>query len=750
MARCSLCHDLVRRDEDDARLAFNFTPQELVRSAFYKHCDSCLVILEGLRQSEKPDWSWQRDIRRVYARCHDKSRSSFQDTLRLEIYFVDDRPKLDLEYYSLRPHRWKSIQPRTSISGHPLSTQAVDWVSGFLKQCKLKHVSCRQAARPLLPKRVLLLNSDNGENITARLFEPINQRSPYVSLSHCWGKRQNCITTRKNIAKRIAGVPWKQIPQTFREAMQLTIKLGVRYIWIDSLCIVQDDAEDWEVQSALMSEIYQNAVLTIAATSSSGDNEGSSKRIGNRAPDIEVALPEDVGTCRIGVRRPLDHFDVQTAGGLLDHFPLLTRGWAFQERLLSPRVLHICEFELVWECREASRCECGGVSQEKSPGGAYHHAVRAQEKEQHKIARLNNAVRMEAMRLARNDDVQRPSDDPETELPPPYEEAISRASTEDSITSAIVYGLKISDDDIFAFDVASNVPFHAAITPPVNEEDTQDCPELVFHFHRIVEQYSTLKWTKPSDRLVAFSGLCKRVQHLRNNYLAGLWSDSIGYDLIWRVETINLNTADNGARSPEYRGPTWSWVSVDSPISYWTDIINFRDESVAIYRAYYTAAGSHPDNIAMAVTVPGANPFGSVASAILTIEASSNIGVLRYTYDPHWLGGAGKHDPVRYKIEVSIARGDAIESHEIPFEADYSLGAEGESHVPADSEVVLLLIHPQVCLVLRPAQRVVAPVVVNGGPAWERIGHARIPEAFVNYYSIDWMSGSEVRKFHIV
>lgn len=105
MTRCSLCHDLVRKDEDDARLAFNFTPQELVRSAFYKRCDACLVILEGLRQSETQEWSWQRDIRRVYARCHNKSRGSFQDTLRLEIYFVDDRPKLELEYYSLQPHR---------------------------------------------------------------------------------------------------------------------------------------------------------------------------------------------------------------------------------------------------------------------------------------------------------------------------------------------------------------------------------------------------------------------------------------------------------------------------------------------------------------------------------------------------------------------------------------------------------------------------------------------------------------------
>lgn len=104
MVQCSLCNGLAKRNEDDVRLAFDFTPRQLVRSAFYEGCDSCLVILEGLRQSETPDWSLQRDIRRVYARCNSK-RGSIQDTLRLEIYYKDDRPKLELEYYSLQPHR---------------------------------------------------------------------------------------------------------------------------------------------------------------------------------------------------------------------------------------------------------------------------------------------------------------------------------------------------------------------------------------------------------------------------------------------------------------------------------------------------------------------------------------------------------------------------------------------------------------------------------------------------------------------
>lgn len=109
--------------------------------------------------------------------------------------------------------------------------------------------------------------------------------------------------------------------------MQLALKLGFRYIWIDSLCIVQDDAEDWEIQASLMSEIYQDAVLTLAATSSSGDNEGCCTKDAHHIPTLEVTLPEDIGACHIAVRKPLNHFNFQTVDGLLNHFPLLTRGW---------------------------------------------------------------------------------------------------------------------------------------------------------------------------------------------------------------------------------------------------------------------------------------------------------------------------------------------------------------------------------------------------------------------------------------
>jgi hypothetical protein len=93
----------------------------------------------------------------------------------------------------------------------------------------------------------------------------------------------------------------------------------------------------------------------------------------------------------------------------------------------------------------------------------------------------------------------------------------------------------------------------------------------VGHFHRLLEQYTRLRLIKPSDRLPALSGLCRRVQDLRGRYCAGLWYDSLAYDLMWRVDTLDPNIEDAG-RPVGYRGPSWSWVSVNSPVTYWSDI----------------------------------------------------------------------------------------------------------------------------------------------------------------------------------
>jgi hypothetical protein len=99
MARCKLCNDQEKKGEEYVRLAFDFTPTEISISA-ENGCVSCAVILKGLSAAESGTWSFKDDIRRVYARCRSSS-TKIPDSLTVEIYFADERPKLELEFFSL-------------------------------------------------------------------------------------------------------------------------------------------------------------------------------------------------------------------------------------------------------------------------------------------------------------------------------------------------------------------------------------------------------------------------------------------------------------------------------------------------------------------------------------------------------------------------------------------------------------------------------------------------------------------------
>ncbi|KAK0652382.1 heterokaryon incompatibility protein-domain-containing protein, partial [Cercophora newfieldiana] len=134
----------------------------------------------------------------------------------------------------------------------------------------------------------------------------------YATLSHCWGSLQitRLLTTNQEIFKK--GIQVDTLQPTFQHAIRVVRLLGLRYIWIDSLCIVQDSVIDWETESARMGKVYRHASINIAAASS-----------------------------------------LDARGGLsVGHEPLNLRGWVLQERLLSARTVHFTKSEIVWHCLE--------------------------------------------------------------------------------------------------------------------------------------------------------------------------------------------------------------------------------------------------------------------------------------------------------------------------------------------------------------------------------------------------------------
>jgi hypothetical protein len=117
MTSCKLCNGLEKRYSFDPRLAFDFAPDELYASAYLQGCQYCLVILEGLQQSGTfYSGVFQKDVRRVYARCCDERQGHF-DTLSVEMYFVDERPKLQLKFYTKTPERKLIVSHFPSLLG---------------------------------------------------------------------------------------------------------------------------------------------------------------------------------------------------------------------------------------------------------------------------------------------------------------------------------------------------------------------------------------------------------------------------------------------------------------------------------------------------------------------------------------------------------------------------------------------------------------------------------------------------------
>lgn len=187
-----------------------------------------------------------------------------------------------------------------------------------------------------------------------RLICDARELGQYVTLSHCWGDALIVQTTTETLSAHRKQIPLAGLTKTFRDAVIITRNLGFWYLWIDSLCIIQDDPKDWETESALMADIYGNSTVTIAASSSENGRVGC---FFPRDSPLPIALNYPSKTRSVGyayVRRPLKNFEET-----VDRGPLNSRAWVFQERLLSRRILHYGKDQLHWECQETCLSEDG-------------------------------------------------------------------------------------------------------------------------------------------------------------------------------------------------------------------------------------------------------------------------------------------------------------------------------------------------------------------------------------------------------
>jgi hypothetical protein len=176
--------------------------------------------------------------------------------------------------------------------------------------------------------------------------------SSYLTLSHCWGGVKFLCLLKSNILFMTEHILFDALPKTFQDAIIVTQTLGMRYIWIDSLCIIQDDIEDWRCEAALMSEVYKYGACNISAA---GAANGTIGLLVNHNPIFTKPVKAQFATNDQGT--VLHDFWPEGILGSIDAEPLLDRGWVVQERLLSRRNLHFSRNQVIWECRTNSACD---------------------------------------------------------------------------------------------------------------------------------------------------------------------------------------------------------------------------------------------------------------------------------------------------------------------------------------------------------------------------------------------------------
>ncbi|KAI0661834.1 heterokaryon incompatibility protein-domain-containing protein, partial [Cubamyces menziesii] len=364
----------------------------------------------------------------------------------------------------------------------------------------------------------------------------------YAALSYVWGEAQPHSTSKAKLDAYTNSIDISIIPRTIREAIEVTHKLGLRYLWVDSFCIIQDSREDKTRELVQLRRIFHDAHLTIVAACAPSASAGFLHDRPPPAPSPKSPrLPYWCADGRLGT---------VTAEPFVksyewDREPINKRAWCLEERLMSPRKLVYASDTLQYHCQTGTTAMGGAV-------------VRAQVAE-----RLQNVAFM-----------------PDAEVLPHVER------------------WNVGRWKLFSGEWAD-----------------------------VVHNYTRRAVTKPKDKLTALAGVAEQfhgvlrhagdvgvVARTRNRYLAGLWEPTLVNDLLWqRTDEVPLSARP----SQYYLGPTWSWASVDGPVS----LLAAYDVRLHPYRLIESKNIRSAKVVSCEVTLEDERlPHGRVKSGLLRLQ----------------------------------------------------------------------------------------------------------------------------------
>lgn len=250
---------------------------------------------------------------------------------------------LDADYPTLRQLSHQSTWCQQT------RTQAHKWIV----ECRAHHDVCNfrvpTANGPIsrLPTRLLGVGTISKPCLHLVSSATLPNDSKYMTLSHCWGHTSSVLLKKDSLRSFMDEISISKLPKTYSDAIRVTRQLDIRYLWIDSLCIIQDSEQDWRQESAMMDKVYSNTYCTIAAAASKDSDGGLFFW-----RDIPAATPCII-SCTWDTNQPETFLCYDDTPWIDVEFgPLYSRAWVVQERLLSPCMLLFADDQVYWECSE--------------------------------------------------------------------------------------------------------------------------------------------------------------------------------------------------------------------------------------------------------------------------------------------------------------------------------------------------------------------------------------------------------------
>ncbi|KAL7941158.1 heterokaryon incompatibility domain-containing protein [Trichoderma barbatum] len=363
---CSSCHHPPK----SGRPTVAVTSLNALLQGAESGCLSCSVLRDGIKSIIDDDAALNAQLQDTVEWLRmDMSMAASGQSLNLTLF----KRQLEIAVFAPPPSKTPEVESLfpsipvgvLNLRSRTDSEASLEWVAGKLRHCDNSH-GCRQKHSDLTgtrPHRILDVGSTDNDKIRLKEFDADDDEIPkYACLSHCWGASRPSSTTTATLDSHKQEIPWSSLPLMFQDTVAYVRRLGISLLWIDSLCIIQDDKDDWRKEAAKMASVYQNAYLVISASKSSGSEDSLFGGIDEQLKPNIIPVPSLGQGSAVCFRKSFTHLPGYMDQKLLksSSLPTFNRGWIFQERLLSSRILHFGPQELSWECPQESACQCTG------------------------------------------------------------------------------------------------------------------------------------------------------------------------------------------------------------------------------------------------------------------------------------------------------------------------------------------------------------------------------------------------------